>query len=81
MKRVKVFAERGLDLLDAPKVFESRSITVEDDRFAYGEVRWVTYGWMDDVAIALVWTERDDGRRVISMRRMHRWEIEHVGLD
>ena len=34
-----------------------------------------------EVAVAVVWTERDNGRRVISMRRMHAWEIKHVGLD
>jgi len=33
------------------------------------------------VAVAFVWTERDRGIRVISMRRMHQWEIRHVGLD
>lgn len=80
-KRDRTLAERRLDFADAPTVFASRSITVVDDRFDYGEVRWVTYGWLGEVAVAVVWTGDDDNRRIISMRRMHRKETEYVGLD
>ncbi|RHW16806.1 BrnT family toxin [Sphingomonas gilva] len=62
-------------------MFEGRSLTIEDGRFDYGERRMLTFGWLDDRAVAMVWTEREGGCRVISMRHMHRWEIEHVGLD
>ena len=80
-KRDKVLRERGLDFADAGKVFDGRSKSIIDVRADYGEVRQVTYGWMDEVAVAIVWTERDDTCRVISMRRMHQWEIRNVGLD
>lgn len=80
-KREKTLRERGLDFADAAYVFDSRAKTAVDDRLDYGEVRHITYGWIGEVAVAVVWTERDDGRRVISMRRMHQWEIRHVGLD
>jgi uncharacterized DUF497 family protein len=80
-KRDKVLRERGLDFGDAAKVFEGRSLTVIDDRVDYGEVRQITYGWMDQLAVAVVWTERNGTCRVISMRRMHQWEISYVGLD
>lgn len=85
-KRALTLAERGLDFADALRVFEDRSLTAVDDtavddRIAYGEVRYLTYGWLDERAVAVVWTEREGRRRVISMRHMHRWEIEHVGLD
>ena len=36
---------------------------------------------VEQVAVAVVWTERDGACRVISMRRMHQWEIRCVGLD
>lgn len=81
VKRDKTLRERGLDFLDTPAVFEERSLTFVDDRRDYGETRYVTYGWLTNEAVAVVWTERDEGVRVISMRRMHQWEIEHVGLD
>ena len=80
-KRDKVLRERGLDFAAAARVFEGRSRTVIDDRVDYGEVRQITYGWMEQVAVAVVWTERDGACRVISTRRMHRWEIRYVGLD
>ena len=81
VKRDETLRERGLDFADAGSVFEGRSKTAVDDRFDYGEVRYVTYGWMGEAAVAVVWTERENGMRVISMRRMHQWEIRHVGLD
>lgn len=80
-KRALTLANRGLDFDDASKLFERRTLTVLDDRMDYGEVRFITYGWLDDVAVALVWTQRSSTRRIISMRRMHEKEIVHVGLD
>ncbi|MFM9978149.1 MAG: BrnT family toxin [Sphingomonadaceae bacterium] len=80
-KRDETLAERGLDFLDAPRLFEGTFLTVNDTRFDYGEERWRTYGWIGDVAIAAVWTLRGDRRRIISMRRMHDEEVAEVGLD
>jgi len=71
--------ERGLDFNDAAAIFKGRSLTISDDRRDYGEARFVTYGWIGTIAVA--WTQRPDSVRVISMRRMHLREIEHVGLD
>jgi uncharacterized DUF497 family protein len=81
VSREKTPRERALDLAHARAVFDGRVKTAIDDRFDYGEVRYVTYGWMEQVAVAVVWTGRDGVRRVISMRRMDQWEIRHVGLD
>ena len=81
VKRATTLAERGLDFEDAPKLFSGRPKTVVDDRFDYGEVRWLSYGWIDGVAMAIVRTERGDTRRIISMRRMHDEEVTYVGLD
>jgi uncharacterized DUF497 family protein len=80
-KRSLTLRERGLDFADAWKLFDGRELTLLDDRFDYGEDRWLSYGWIDDVAVAVMWTDRNGARRVISMRRMHQWEIRHVGLD
>ncbi len=79
-KRELTLKDRGLDFLDAPRLFEGRSLTVVDDRMDYGEDRFISYGFIDDAAIALVWTDRDGVMRIISMRKMHIEEIEHVGL-
>ena len=78
-KQAQTLRERGLDFNDAAEIFAGRSLTISDDRRDYGEARVVTYGWIG--AIVVAWTRRQDSLRVISMRRMHQREIEHVGLD
>jgi uncharacterized DUF497 family protein len=80
-KRSLTLEDRGLDFLDAPRLFAGRSLTVVDDRIDYGEERFVSYGFIDAAAVALVWTDRNGVMRIISMRKMHIEEIEYVGLD
>ena len=82
VKRDKTLAERGLDFLDAPKLFDGRRRrTITDDRFDYGEERRITYARLDDRAVVLVHVERDGVLRVISMRHAHQEEVLYVGLD
>ena len=53
----------------------SRAAPVElDDRVDYGEERFVTAGYLRDRFGVLVWTRRDDARRIIPMRYAHEWE-------
>jgi uncharacterized DUF497 family protein len=68
-KRAKTLAERGLDFDDAARVFAGLTLTLPDERQDYGEIRYQTYGLLDDRLIMLVWTERGDTRHVISMRK------------
>lgn len=82
-KRERTLAERGLDFMDAAKVFEGRTLTLEDDRFDYGETRFQSYGVLGDRVVMVVWTPRDEVRHVISMRYCHEREArkvrEHLG--
>jgi uncharacterized DUF497 family protein len=68
-KRAKTLAERGLDFDDAARVFAGPTLTLPDERRDYGEIRYQTYGLLDDRLIMLVWTERGDTRHIISMRK------------
>jgi uncharacterized DUF497 family protein len=68
-KRAITLAERRLDFLEAELVFDGPTHTVLDDRFDYGETRWVTYGLLRGRLVAVVWTERGEARHVISMRK------------
>lgn len=70
-KRGKTLDERGLDFAHAGTIFEGPHFTILDDRRDYGEVRYQTLGRIGDVVIMLVWTERANTRRIISMRRCH----------
>jgi uncharacterized DUF497 family protein len=75
-KRLRTLQERALDFEDARIVFAGLRYVVLDDRFDYGEVRWVTYGLLQDRLVAVVWTPRGTGRHVISMRKCNDREKE-----
>lgn len=69
VKRAETLKHRGLDFEHAPNVFSGETFTVEDDRFDYGEVRYQKVGRLGRSIVMIVWTPRDDARRVISMRK------------
>ncbi len=63
----------------AEDVFAGATLTVEDDRQDYGEVRYITIGFLDEAMAVLVWTRRDDAHRIISMRRANERERRLYG--
>jgi uncharacterized DUF497 family protein len=67
-KRAANLKAHGLDFVDAPRVFEGVTFTFEDDRFSYGEQRFITLGLLAGVPVSLVHTETDHEIRVISFR-------------
>jgi uncharacterized DUF497 family protein len=52
-------------------------MTLPDERRDYREPRLVTAGWLRGRFVVVVWTPRDDGRRIISMRYEHADEEEY----
>lgn len=44
-------------------------VTVLDDRFDYGEDRFISYGHIDERLYVLVWILRNDEIRPISLRK------------
>ena len=68
-KRAANIKFHGLDFLDARSVFEGVTFTFEDDRFAYGEQRFVTLGMLAGVPVSVVHTENEHEIRVISFRK------------
>ena len=68
-KRAVNLKEHGLDFTDAPRVFEGLTFTYEDDRFAYGEQRFITLGLLAGVPVSVAHTESDDEIRIISFRK------------
>lgn len=73
-KRLKTLNERGLDFADSSKVFEGPHLTIEDDRADYGETRFFTVGWLNQRLVVIVWTERGNCMRIISMRKANERE-------
>lgn len=78
-KRARTLAERGLDFDDARRVFDGAIVTYIDDRKDYGEVRWISVGYLDARLLMIVWTQRGDARHVISMRKANDREQKKFG--
>ena len=75
-KRRKILVERGLDIAQAQQIFDGARLDKIDSRFEYGEVRIVTFGFLDERLCVLVWTERDNRCRLISLRKANEREQE-----
>ncbi len=64
----------GIDFVGIERTFESETVTIPDDRFDYGEERFVTFGLLDGRVVAIAHTETDKVIRLISVRRATRHE-------
>jgi uncharacterized DUF497 family protein len=73
-KRAVTLEERGLDFVDAPEVFGGPVFELEDDRFDYGEKRYITIGLLRGRMVVLVWTPRGEARHIISIRKANERE-------
>ena len=78
LKRQRTLAERGLDMRRAKEVFAGVHFTRAEDRFNYGEPRFVTVGMLDSRLVVFVWTPRGSARRIISMRHCHEREAKRL---
>ena len=73
-ERARTLAERGLDFADAATVFAGPVYEFPDERFAYGERRFITVGLLHGRMVVIVWTQRIGRRHIISMRKANRRE-------
>ena len=73
-KRIENVRKHGVDFVGIEAVFEGLIVTIEDDRFEYDEVRFVTFGLLSGRVVAVVHTERGDVTRVISVRKATSYE-------
>lgn len=78
-KRQATLMKRGLDMSDAALVLSGVTLDAEDKRQDYGERRIVSVGHLHGRMVAIVWTPRPDGRRIISMRKCNDREQKTYG--
>ncbi len=69
IKRRSNLRKHRLDFTDVNTVFSGITFTFDDERFEYGEDRYISLGLLQGVVVVIAHTERDDTIRVISMRR------------
>ena len=70
-KRQRNIQRRGIDFVDIPAVFDGEIVVMEDDRYDYGEVRWVAFGilqgrgWQTKINLLLrAYMEEDQKHRL-----------------
>ncbi len=68
-KRKSNLRNHGIDFVGIEKVFEGETATIPDDRFDYGEERFVTFGLLDGRVVAIAPTETGEVVRIISVRK------------
>jgi uncharacterized DUF497 family protein len=68
-KRKSNLLKHGMDFMDAKAVFSGATFVFEDDRYPYGEQRFVTLGMLRNLVVVIAYTERNDRIRIISMRK------------
>lgn len=66
-KRKTNIAKHGIDFIDAQKIFDYDTVTIEDNRF--GEQRFIAIGLLNGKTIVVVYTERSNIIRIISARK------------
>ncbi len=67
-------AKHGLDFEDAELVFTAPRVTFVDNRFDYGEERFVTLGLLGGRLVMIAHAQRGETTRIISMRKANRRE-------
>jgi uncharacterized DUF497 family protein len=75
-KRRSNLKRHGFDFAAVEKIFDSDVLTLLDDRFDYGEIRFLTFGILNGAVIAIAHTETDEVIRIVSVRKALKNEEE-----
>jgi len=74
-KRKSNLRNHGLDFADCGTVIEDhRTVTIVDMRYHYNEPRFLALGFLRGYEVAVIYTERNNGIRIISFRKVTRKE-------
>jgi uncharacterized DUF497 family protein len=71
--------KHGVSLALAEVLFSVPHVSVADRRFDYGETRQIAFGFINKRLFVCVYTDRDDERRVISLRKANTREVRRYG--
>ena len=73
-KRLSNARKHGIDFRDAVRIFEGDTVLMDDDRFDYGERRFISLGLLQGRVIVIAHTEQAGVTRVISARKATKYE-------
>jgi uncharacterized DUF497 family protein len=75
-KRRANLAKHGVDFLEAAAIFDNPTLEKLDDREDYGEERLVAIGRCRAEILRVVYTDREEVRRIISAQKATRRQRE-----
>lgn len=75
-KRLINLQRHGIDFADVWRVFEIVTHTIIDDRYDYGEIRYLSLGLLFGEVVAVSHVETDEINRIISARKAEKHEQE-----
>jgi uncharacterized DUF497 family protein len=75
-KRLTNLQRHGIDFADFWQIFDYDVTTNFDNRFDYGEIRYLSFGLLKGNVIVVSHTENDDAFRIISARKAEKYEQE-----
>jgi uncharacterized DUF497 family protein len=78
-KEARNVAKHGISLARAEEMDMAAAVIREDDRFDYGETRYIAFADIDDALHCLVFTFRGSNVRAISLRKANKQEIRRYG--
>ena len=70
-------SKHGFSLAAAAQLGWDAALVWIDDRADYGEVRFVALAPLGDILLFVAFVDRETVRRVISLRRANRREVNH----
>ena len=76
-KRKLNIKNHGFDFVGCDAIWDHFTVTREDKREDYGEVRLVCFGVLHGEVVVLVYTERARGTHVISLRKAEKHEARY----
>jgi uncharacterized DUF497 family protein len=68
-KRRSNIQKHGIDFIGIERVFSGTTVTILDDRFDYGESRFITLGLLSGRLVVIAHTETSEVIRIISVRK------------
>ena len=70
--------KHGIDFADVEEMYNHPMLTLSDNRYDYGEPRWISIGQLQALIAVVVHTERVQGVvRIISARKATRHEVRN----
>lgn len=77
VKDASNLSKHGLSLSMASELDWDEALVWVDDRYEYGEVRMIALAPDTGILYYVAFVDRDEVRRIISLRRANRREVKH----